>query len=434
MRTDIFSQPIPDFESLRILKRKVLNWVRPFNTFCFLDNHQYQLEPHSEECLMGVGAIETISSENGASLAGLQRMLESGQYWMGHFNYELKLAGRPGLLQNRPDRIGFPEFHFFRPALIVRIREHDWTIEGEGAAAAARQILEQADTTRNSGNVVSDIKSRISRKEYIDTIHRLQEHIRRGDCYEINFCQEFFAEQANIDPIETYGRLADISPNPFAGLYRLGDRWLICASPERFLKKKGKRILSQPIKGTLRRQSGTRHEIEAQRQELYNSAKDRAENVMVVDLVRNDLARICSRGSVKVDELYGVYSFPQVHQMISTVSGELIPQASFSEILEATFPMGSMTGAPKHRVMELIEQYESDRRGIFSGALGYVDPKGDFDFNVVIRSILYQSATGYLSFFAGSGITAYSVPENEWEECQLKAAAIRESLGQIMPL
>lgn len=149
---------------------------------------------------------------------------------------------------------------------------------------------------------------------------------------------------------------------------------------------------------------------------------------MVVDLVRNDLSRVCEEGSVKVDELFGVYSFPQVHQMISTVSGQVREDLTFADLIRATFPMGSMTGAPKKRVMELIREYENSRRGIFSGALGYISPAGDFDFNVVIRSIMYNAGSGYLSFQAGSGITWYSDPEKEWEECLLKASAIEAVL------
>jgi para-aminobenzoate synthetase component 1 len=150
---------------------------------------------------------------------------------------------------------------------------------------------------------------------------------------------------------------------------------------------------------------------------------------MIVDLVRNDLSKICSAASVKVEELFGIYSFPQVHQMISTVSGQLRSDIHFIEAIKATFPMGSMTGAPKKRVMELIEQYEQTRRGIFSGAVGYITPEGDFDFNVVIRSIMYNAASKYLSFQAGSAITFYSDPEKEYEECLLKAAAIKKVLS-----
>jgi para-aminobenzoate synthetase component 1 len=164
------------------------------------------------------------------------------------------------------------------------------------------------------------------------------------------------------------------------------------------------------------------------RNELRNSGKDRSENVMVVDLVRNDLSKVCTEGSVQTDELFGIYSFPQVHQMISTISGQLKPGVSFTDILKASFPMGSMTGAPKRRVMQLIEQYEKTKRGIYSGAVGYIDPQGDFDFNVVIRSILYNATDRYLSYQVGGGITAYSEAEKEYEECLLKAAAISQVL------
>ena len=147
---------------------------------------------------------------------------------------------------------------------------------------------------------------------------------------------------------------------------------------------------------------------------------------MVVDLVRNDLSKICREGTVQVEELFGIYSFPQVHQMISTITGELQPGLSFADIIKQTFPMGSMTGAPKKKVMELIEQYENTRRGIFSGAVGYIKPGGDFDFNVVIRSILYNQATQYLSYLVGSAITFYSKAAEEYEECLLKAEALKK--------
>jgi para-aminobenzoate synthetase component 1 len=219
-----------------------------------------------------------------------------------------------------------------------------------------------------------------------------------------------------------------ISPNPFAALYRLHDRYLLCASPERFICKKGLRISSQPMKGTIKRDLSNKSEDEKLKEELKASAKDQSENVMVVDLVRNDLSRICNDGSVKVDELFGIYSYPQVHQMISTINGELKEDILFSEIIEATFPMGSMTGAPKYRVMQLIDEYEEGARGIFSGSVGYVDENGDFDFNVVIRSMMYNASSKYLSYQVGSGITFYSDPEMEWEECLLKGQAIKKVL------
>jgi para-aminobenzoate synthetase component 1 len=281
------------------------------------------------------------------------------------------------------------------------------------------------------------IQSLVSKKEYIKIINKLKQHILRGDCYEINFCQEFFAENAEMDPVDVYKKLSHFSPNPFSALYRLNNQWLICASPERFIKKQGNKIISQPIKGTSKRDKGDNEKDMLSRDDLRNSAKDRSENVMVVDLVRNDLSKVCKDGTVEVDELYGIYSFPQVHQMISTISGVLKANISFTDIIKATFPMGSMTGAPKKRVMELIEQHEKIKRGIFSGAVGYISPDGGlpavqagFDFNVVIRSIMYNADSKYLSFKAGSGITFYSDPEQEWEECLMKAEAMKNVLGE----
>lgn len=298
------------------------------------------------------------------------------------------------------------------------------TIEADDPATVFEQIRKTSVMTGDHDSHDLRIQQKTGRDEYLAIIRKLQQHILRGDCYEINFCQEFFAENAVIDPLQVYKNLSEISPNPFSGLYRQGDRWLLCASPERFIRKEGRRILSQPIKGTAKRVLNDQQEDQQLKEQLYHNPKDRSENVMVVDLVRNDLAKICEEGSVKVDELYGIYSFPQVHQMISTISGEIKKDVSFADIIQATFPMGSMTGAPKKRVMELIEQYEKTKRGIFSGAIGYISPEGDFDFNVVIRSILYNAADQYLSFQAGSAITFYSDAEAEWDECLLKAGAI----------
>jgi para-aminobenzoate synthetase component 1 len=226
-----------------------------------------------------------------------------------------------------------------------------------------------------------------------------------------------------------YQALTRISPNPFSAFYKMGDRYLCCASPERYLKKEGRRIMTQPIKGTMPRDLHN-GEIDIQnRNSLLSSSKERSENVMIVDLVRNDLSRICEEGTVEVNELFGIYSFPQVYQMISTVSGLVKPDLDLATMIKATFPMGSMTGAPKKRVMELIEKYEKTRRGIFSGAVGYITPERDFDFNVVIRSILYNRLNDYLSYLVGSGITFYSDAEKEYEECMLKGAAIKKVLS-----
>lgn len=276
---------------------------------------------------------------------------------------------------------------------------------------------------------ITEIKGRYSKEEYLLCVKKLQKHILRGDCYEINFCQEFFAENAVIEPLMIYDKLSRVSPNPFSALYKVEHNYLLCASPERYLKKVKDKIYSQPVKGTSRRNLNNAIEDENSRINLLNSKKERAENVMIVDLVRNDLSKICVEGSVKVEELFGIYSFPQVHQMISTISGRLQNASNdLANIFKATFPMGSMTGAPKKKVMELIELYEKTKRGIFSGALGYITPDDDFDFNVIIRSILYNSFDKYLSVQAGSAITFNSSAENEYEECLMKIEAMKSAL------
>lgn len=411
------------------MKTKVLNWSKQFSTFCFLDNHQYQSKNHSVECLLAAGVKRSIRLQAGTALQQLQKFIDEKESWLfGHLGYDLKNEIEQ-LSSAKPSNIAFPDLFFFEPEIIIRLSEKAIYIEAIDPAAIFKELNEtevKSESTFAQKNLI--IQSRLSQSAYISTIKELKKHILRGDCYEINFCQEFYATDAIINPIEVYKKLSVVSPNPFSALYRLDDHWLICASPERYLKKEGIKLISQPIKGTSVRINGSDEKDEISRKELLNNPKDRSENVMVVDLVRNDLAKICEEGSVQVDELYGVYSFPQVHQMISTISGNLKTGISFSEIIRSTFPMGSMTGAPKKRVMELIEEYEQIKRGIFSGAVGYINPQGDFDFNVVIRSIIYNASASYVSFPAGSGITFYSDPEKEWEECLMKAEAMKKVL------
>ena len=426
--------PIRDFE---LTKQKVLNWAQRFNTFCFLDNHQYQIEPHSMECLLAAGTKRQLKTVAGTALDQLQQFIDEKKCWLfGHLGYDLKNEIEK-LSSSNPDHIQIPDLFFFEPEIVIKISENEINIEADDPALIFSAVsIAEVGVSKKDEDI--KIQSRLTQQQYIAIINKLKQHILRGDCYEINFCQEFFAENADIDPVDLYKKLSTVSPNPFSALYKMParagtdgeDRWLICASPERFLKKQGNRILSQPIKGTSKRIAGNQLEDQVSKEALQSSTKDRSENVMVVDLVRNDLAKICDEGTVKVDELYGIYSFPQVHQMISTVSGELKKDISFKEIIQATFPMGSMTGAPKKRVMELIEKYEQTKRGIFSGTLGYISPEGDFDFNVVIRSIMYNAQTKYLSYQAGSGITFYSDPEKEWEECLLKAEAMKKVLEE----
>ncbi|MES1216041.1 MAG: anthranilate synthase component I family protein [Bacteroidota bacterium] len=406
----------------------MLNWVKPFSIFCLLDNNLYNGGHHSLEFILAAGSKRQLEAKAGNSLQNLQQFIDERSSWLfGHLAYDLKTEISQ-LTSSLSDYIQFPDLFFFEPEIMIRLNGNELIIDADNPEEVFSSLNNASSEFSPVSNSEVTIQNRISKEEYIDIIQRLQQHILRGDFYEINFCQEFFAENATINPVDVYRKLSTASPNPFSAFYRVNDKYLICASPERFLKKDGSQILSQPIKGTGKRVLTDPAQDEINKSNLSNSPKDRSENVMVVDLVRNDLSRICVEGSVTVDELYGVYPFPQVYQMISTVSGELAKEVSFSEIIRATFPMGSMTGAPKRNVMKMIERYEKTRRGIFSGALGYITPSGDFDLNVVIRSIMYNTSLAYLSFQAGSGITFYSQPESEWDECLLKADAIKRVL------
>ena len=408
----------------------MLNWANQFNICCLLDNHQYNLSHHRYECILAAGCLRSVKSEAGNAFDQLQQFINDEHDWIfGHLSYDLKNEIEP-LSSQRFDGIKFPDLFFFVPEIIIQLEESVLSIGSYEANhhKIFQQIMESGEGNHKQPSGRIEIRSRITKDQYLDAIRQLKVRILRGDCYEINFCQEFYADNAQIDPISTYHSLGAASPNPYSAFYKLEDKFLLCASPERYLKKTGSHILSQPIKGTWERNTKSDEADERNRSLLSSSSKDKSENVMVVDLVRNDLSKVCQEGSVKVDELFGVYKFPQLYQMISTVSGTLTPGISFTDIVKATFPMGSMTGAPKKKVMELIEQYEVTRRGIFSGTVGYISPDKDFDFNVVIRSIMYNSYSHYLSFMAGSGITFYSDPQTEYDECLLKAMAIKKVL------
>lgn len=410
-------------------KQKMLNWANRFGIFCLLDNQHYNFGTPAFECLLAAGCKKNIELPYGNAFEQLTDFYKTvkGQWLFGHLGYDLKNEVEK-LHSGNTDNIGFADTHFFVPEIVLRLKENTVEIFSEDDAAAIFTAIQNADEAVPVKSKRVQTKSRIDKAAYTAIVKKLQQHILHGDCYEVNFCQEFFAEEAVICPVQLYQKLVTISPNPFAALYKVNNRFCICASPERYLKKDGTKIISQPIKGTSKRDLQNPENDLANKKFLSVNDKERSENVMVVDLVRNDLSKICKEGSVKVDELFGVYSFPQVHQMISTVSGQLNENINWVDAVKATFPMGSMTGAPKKRVMELIEQYEQTKRGLFSGSIGYINPSGDFDFNVVIRSIFYNAASKYLSFQAGSAITFYSDAEKEYEECLLKAEAIKKVL------
>lgn len=359
---------------------------------------------------------------------------KKGSWQFGFVSYDYKNQIEPQLSSKNADYIQFAEKHFFSPELLFIISANEVEFQYEKAVYTEEEVTKLlTEITQLKLSSISNesvkMTPRLSKDEYLTKVKTLQQHIQLGDIYEVNFCQEFYAENVEINPIHIYHKLNKKSPTPFSCFVKHNDNYLLCASPERFIKKMGDEISSQPIKGTIKR-GNSEAEDKVLKEQLKNDPKERSENIMIVDLVRNDLSKIAKKGSVKVDELCGIYTFPQVHQMISTVSAKIEKEVDFNTILKATFPMGSMTGAPKVRAMELIEEYETTQRGLYSGTVGFIDVNGDFDFNVVIRSITYNQKNNYLSYMVGGAITALSDPEKEYEECLLKAKAMLEVLSE----
>lgn len=397
----------------------------------FLNNNDivYPNDPFPNRLF--IGAKRVISLDGPDAFANLHRAYqEHPSFLVGYFGYDLKNQ-LEALTSRNPDRLGFPAVYFVEPEWVIDFEEDAVLIHGDGDTQEIVDAIFRAGppSRADEGNEGNNVHCRVSLSDYIANVRRIQAHILAGDVYELNYCIEFFRENVQLDPLITYQALNERSPMPFSTFLKIGHRYIMGASPERFLKKEGRRLVSQPIKGTIRR-GQTPAEDAQLRDQLLRSEKERAENLMIVDLVRNDLARSAQTGSVRVDELFGIYGFQQVFQMISTVSATLRDDVSWAEAIRNAFPMGSMTGAPKIRAMELIDELEVSRRGVYSGTIGFVTPDGDVDFNVVIRTLFYNAQTQYASFSVGSAITYDADPAQEWAECLLKAQAMQEVLEQ----
>lgn len=386
------------------------------------NNSKYPKGIHYDWLLAFQAKELLMSNEN--SFNSLKSFFESKKDWLfGHLNYDLKNQVEV-LTSSHSDPIGFPELHFFQPKFVLySIKNTCFAEIFEEDKEDWRSLLSiisnfKTDNYNDSSSKIN-FNSSISKAEYIEQFTSLQKHIQRGDIYEINFCKSLIAN-AQIVPLESYLRLANASPSPFSAYYKLSDKFAMCASPERYIQHKNKQLLTQPIKGTNAR-GLTKAQDKAQREKLYNSKKERSENVMIVDLVRNDLSRVAAKGSVRVSELFGVYPFATVNQMISSVEAELKEGVHPIDAIQASFPMGSMTGAPKISAMQLIEKHENFKRGLYSGSIGYIDPHGNFDLNVVIRTLFYNESTQALVYPVGGAITALADANEEWDETELKA-------------
>ncbi|NNF74147.1 MAG: anthranilate synthase component I family protein [Flavobacteriaceae bacterium] len=423
-----------EISNIKLFKDQLLNWAQGFDQISWLDSNHYDHLHQNYDAVLAVDANNIISVDYDHAFQKLTDFRSKTNDWIfGYLAYDLK-NDIENLRSDNYDGLQFPDLFFFQPKKIFFLKDQTLTISyltdcSSEMDSDMKQILADSNSISEEKHDGIKISLRTLRDDYFKKLNSILEHIHRGDIYEVNFCQEFYSENTKIEPLKTFNHLNDISRPPFASFLRHGPCYAMSASPERYLKKMGTTVISQPIKGTAKR-SDLIAEDEELRLNLEKDEKERSENIMIVDLVRNDLSRTARKGSVSVDELCAVFTFEQVHQMISTIRSEVDPGTNPVDIIKSTFPMGSMTGAPKISAMTIIEAVEDSKRGLYSGAIGYIDPKGDFDFNVVIRSILYNADRSYVSYSVGGAITAKSNPVSEYEECLLKAKAMRVVLEQ----
>lgn len=384
--------------------------------------------------ILAFGEGDTILLDGPKILDRLQQFIDEhkGEHLVGYISYDVKNEIE-NLDSKNEDRLQFPLIYFWSPKYVVRMRNENFEFVQGDKTAESYEFLNyflEEETDQNFHEYIFPFKPKTKKSDYISGVKKMQEHIQRGDVYEVNYCQEFHAEGVEINyPLDAYFKLNLITRAPYSTFLTFNDYSIFCGSPERFLNRNGNKLTSQPIKGTSKR--GTTPEEDEQLKEiLQKDEKERAENVMIVDLVRNDLSKIANKGTVKVDELCGVYTFETVHQLISTVTCQIDEKVNFTDIIKATFPMGSMTGAPKVKAMQLIEENETFKRGLYSGTIGYMSPNGNFDFNVVIRTLLYNRMKKYLSCSVGGAITSKSDPEKEYEECLVKVQRILDGMNQ----
>lgn len=427
MRTSIFKE----LQDSILFKKQLLAWGNQYREVVFLDSNNYPQHYSSYDCVLAVDAFTSIKTDYYNAFEDLKQYQSQTRDWLfGYLSYDLK-NDTEDLFSKNNDGLHFPDLFFFQPKKLFLLKGNqveiqylnmcDDEVEEDFMAIGKRQ------KAKGNSGVNLKIEQQISKENYLEKVSEILAHINRGDIYEANFCMNFFAENVEINPLEIYTKLNAISEPPFSVFFKNNTNYLLSASPERYLRKEGTKIISQPIKGTSKRFSDG-IEDEKSKLELAQNPKEYSENVMIVDLVRNDLSHTATKGSVQVEELCKIYTFKQVHHLVSTIVSEVLHTTSPIDILKTTFPMGSMTGAPKISAMKIIEELEETKRGLYSGAIGYFTPTGDFDFNVVIRSILYNSEEKYVSFSVGSAITSQSIPENEYEECLLKAKAMLEVL------
>jgi para-aminobenzoate synthetase component 1 len=396
-------------------------------TICFLNSN-------NNSGIFTFGSEACIYDSSELALAKLQVFLDEnkGNYIFGCLNYNLK--NEIELIQcKNDDLLRFPLVHFWIPEFVIKIENGSrHYLKGNKTSESEELITDFFNQDKKETFLSETIKfsARTNKENYLKNVVKIKSLLQQGEIYEMNYCQEYFAENIKINnPFELYFKLNTITKAPFSAFLNTENHQVFCGSPERFLQKKGNKLISQPIKGTAARGNSEKEDL-ANKETLQNKQKERSENIMIVDLVRNDFSKIAQKNSVVVDELCAIYSFETVHQMISTISCEVKENTSFTDIIRATFPMGSMTGAPKLNAMKYIDELEDFSRGIYAGSIGYIEPNGDFDFNVIIRSLVFNKKDKYLSCAVGGAITILSEPEEEYAECQTKIGKIINAFNE----
>ena len=417
-------------EDPELFKQRLVIWANQFSTFAVYDTNGLKDAYSQFDYVVAVDASKFLSIQNeGSAFEQFKTFQEAATSTIyGYFAYDLKNE-LENVVSENPSNLDLPATFFFEARYEISLKDGKCTINR--STLEALYILDQinaVELSKITPPALPEFKSRVDKDTYIKQVQAIQNDIEEGTVYELNYCREIYAENAKLDPIQTFFNINSKAEAPFTCLLKMQNQYVLSFSPERFMQLKGDVMLSQPIKGTLKR-GATKEANIALEQQLLQDEKERAENVMIVDLVRNDFARSAEIGSVKVPELFGIYTFKNILQMISTVTAKKRKEVHFLDALKNAYPMGSMTGAPKIKAMELIEQYENTKRGLYSGAIGYVKADGDFDFNVVIRTLIYDQSNEYLSFHVGGAITYDSIPEKEWEETQTKAQSILQFLG-----
>lgn len=422
----VFIQP----DASAWLEALASEWLKSQEVVAYYQGGTQQYPRGSFPQMLAVGLEELLRYKPNTFFETLEA--KCGKWWLGFIGYGLRTQVEQVPITN-PSPVDFPESYLFSPKLLLRLLDHE-TIEATGPWAEywlAHRNLPKSLSLQVSGEPMrfGEPMAWVKEEAYQQGFDKIKHHIAEGDVYELNYCVPFTAVTHGSDPSDMALAMLKEQDAPFGAVLKMDQRFIISLSPERYLKKQGKELVCQPMKGTAPRAADP--EVDhANAQKLRESEKERAENMMIVDLVRNDMARASIPGTVAVTEMFGVYPFARVHQMISTITGYLTEGNSGLKALKYAFPMGSMTGAPKVRAMQIIDEVEAFERGPYSGALGYITPSGDYDFNVLIRSLFIDTPRRMAFFAAGGAITWDATAHDEWAEIQLKASHILATLAR----